>query len=254
MMSFGDHLEELRRMLFRVIVVSVILAVVVFCAKSLVWQWLLAPSSSSFCTYRAITTLMHALGQTDFQLQDFSLTFVATELSSQFVAHVSSSFWLGLLLSSPFVTVQVFRFIAPALRDSEYHYGRRLTLVAYVLFLLGLLLSYFVLFPVSCRFLATYSVSDQVHTMVTIDSYMQTFVTLTLMTGLAFQLPVVTYLLARMHIVRAGMLSRYRRHALLLVLVLSAIITPPDAMSLLMVALPLYLLYEMSIIVVRRVR
>ena len=141
--------------------------------------------------------------------------------------------------------------MAPALRDGEKRHSRHLLLVVYLLFVLGLLMSYFVLFPVSFRFLGTYSVSEQIHTMVTIDSYVSTFLTLTLMTGLGFQLPVVTWLLARLGLVKAGMLARYRRHAFLVILVLSAVITPPDVMSLLLVSLPLYLLYEVSIRVVR---
>lgn len=251
MMPFGDHLEELRRMLFRVIVVSVLLALVVFCCKDRVWSCLLAPSDSGFVTYRGITTLLHALGFSDFAFEEFRVQFVATELPAQFMAHVSTSFYLGLLLASPYVLGQLFGFVAPALREGEKRHGRRLLLVVYLLFVLGLLMSYFVLFPVSFRFLGTYSVSEQIHTMITIDSYVSTFLTLTLMTGLGFQLPVVTWLLARLGLVKVEMLARYRRHAFLAILVLSAIITPPDVMSLLLVSLPLYLLYEVSVRVVR---
>lgn len=251
MMPFSDHLEELRRMLLRVIAVSGIFMLLIFWQKKLVWQLLLAPSKDDFCTYEGITKVLHAAGMTDFHFERLNTSFIATELSAQFMTHLSTSLYLGLLMASPYIVLQLFGFIAPALKENEQRYSVRMTVTIYGLFLLGMLTSYFILFPISFRFLSTYSVSDQVVTTVTINSYVDTFVTLTLVMGAAFQLPVVTWLLSRYGLVSAQMMSHYRRHAFILIMVAAAIITPPDILTLLLVGMPLYLLYEVSIKVIR---
>jgi sec-independent protein translocase protein TatC len=150
--------------------------------------------------------------------------------------------------------VELFRFVAPALYERERRYSVQVAVTVYLLFLVGVLMSYFVLFPISFRFLGTYSVSAEVHSAITLDSYISTFVGLTLVMGLVFQLPVVAFLLAKMGVVSAELLARYRKHALILIMIVAAVITPPDLMTLLLVTLPLYLLYEVSIQVIRRVR
>jgi sec-independent protein translocase protein TatC len=122
-----------------------------------------------------------------------------------------------------------------------------------MLFIAGILMSYFVLFPVAFRFLGTYSVASQVRSMITLDSYISTFTTLTLVMGLVFQLPVIAFVLAKMGMINASLMAHYRKHALIVIMLVAAIITPPDIMTLLLVTLPLYLLYEVSILVIRRV-
>ncbi len=250
-MSFGAHLEVLRQMLLRIIAVAGAVAVAVFCLKDTTWTLLLAPSECDFCTYRWIERMARAVGLSDFRFSQFHVDLIATDLSSQFMTHVSTSCYLGLLCASPYIVYELFRFVSPALYASERRYSVRVAVAAYALFVTGVLLTYYVLFPVAFRFLGTYSVDARIHSTITLDSYVSTFVALTLVMGVVFQLPVVAFCLARMGIVRATMLARYRRHAFLLIMVVSAVITPPDLMTLLLVSVPLYMLYELSIRVVR---
>ncbi len=251
MMSFGGHLEVLRQMLFRIIGVAGAIAVVVFCLKDATWNMLLAPSEWDFCTYRWIERAAHAMGFADFRFAEYHVDLIATDLSSQFMTHVSTAFCLGLLGASPYILYELFRFVSPALYANERRYSVRVALAVYALFVLGVLMTYYVLFPVAFRFLGTYSVAERVHSAITLDSYVSTFMSLTLVMGVVFQLPVLAFCLAKMGIVRSSMLSRYRRHAFLIIMVVAAVITPPDVMTLVLVAVPLYLLYEASIRVVR---
>ena len=137
--------------------------------------------------------------------------------------------------------------------ESEKKYSVQVAAVIYLLFILGVLMSYFVLFPISFRFLGTYSVAERVHSTITLDSYVETFTTLTLVMGLVFQLPVIAFALAKMGFISSDMLSEYRKHAFLVIMLVAAIITPPDLMTLVLVTIPLYLLFEVSIRVVRLV-
>lgn len=252
MLTFGGHLEVLRRLLMRVGAVVGVAACVVFALKELTFKLLLAPSESDFVTYRRVEELLR-LFDPGFRFESFHVDLIATDLSSQFMTHLSTSIYLGLLFASPFVVYELFRFVSPALLDDERRYSVRIVAVVYSLFVVGVLMSYYVLFPISFRFLGTYSVADKIHSTITLDSYISTFVTLTLMMGLVFQLPVIAYVLARLGFIQADLLVRYRRYAVLAVCLVAAIITPPDVMTLVLVAVPLYLLYELSIVVVRRV-
>lgn len=249
-MSFGEHLDVLRKMLFRVIGLTLVMAVGVFCMKDQVFAWLLAPHDSSFYTFQAIETVCRWIG-VDFQFEPFNVTIISTELSAQFMTHLSTSVYLGLLLASPYVVYELFAFIAPALYEREKRVARVAVVVVYVLFFLGVLMSYFVLFPISFRFLATYQVSGMIQNTITLDSYISTFTTLTFMMGLVFQLPVVTYFGGRLGIVSRSLLKHYRRHAIIVIVVIAAFITPPDVFTLILVALPMYLLYEVSIWLVK---
>ena len=250
-MTFGGHLEVLRQMLFRILGVAGVLAAVVFCFKDVTWQLLLAPSEWNFCTYKCIESAMRTIGFTDFHFDEFHVDLIATDLSSQFMTHITTAVYLGLLGASPYILFELFRFISPALYESEKKYSVQVAAVIYLLFILGVLMSYFVLFPISFRFLGTYSVAERVHSTITLDSYVDTFTTLTLVMGLVFQLPVIAFALAKMGFISSEMLSEYRKHAFLVIMFVAAIITPPDLMTLVLVTIPLYLLFEMSIRVVR---
>ena len=252
MMTFGGHLEVLRRMLFRILIVTVILAVTVFCCKELTFDLLLAPSKSDFCLYRWIERFFAMIGY-DFHFRPFEIQLIATDLSSQFMTHISTSLYLGLLGASPYILFELFHFVSPALYANERKYSVPVLLVIYLLFIVGVLMSYYVLFPISFRFLGTYSVAEQVHSTITLDSYISTFVTLTLVMGVIFQLPVIAFFLAKLGIIQADVLARYRQYAFLIIMVVAAIITPPDLMTLVLVTIPLYLLYEVSILVAKRV-
>ena len=251
LLSFGDHLEVLRRMLFRIIAVAGVIAVVVFCFKETTFSMLLAPSEWDFVTYRAIEQVLQAMGF-DFHFEPYHVQLIATELQSQFMTHISTAVYLGLLAASPYIMYELFRFISPALYENERRYSVRVTLTIYVLFVMGVLLTYFVLFPISFRFLGTYSVAESVTSTITIDSYISSMLSLTLVMGAVFQLPVICFILGKLGLINSSLLARYRRHAFVLLMLIAAIITPPDIMTLVLVSLPLYMLYEVSIWVVKR--
>ena len=251
LLTFGGHLEVLRRMLFRIIAVVMVLAIAIFCFKNKTFELLLAPSQWDFVTYRYIEKFLHRLGS-NFVFNQFHINLIATELSSQFMTHVTTALYIGLLGASPYILVELFRFITPALYDNEKKYSVQVAATMYLLFIIGVLMSYFILFPISFRFLGTYSVSGMVESNITLKSYISTFTTLTLVMGLVFQLPVIAFFLGKLEIVSASMLKQYRKYAFLVIMVVAAIITPPDLMTLVLVTIPLYLLYEVSIIVLKR--
>ena len=250
LLTFGGHLEVLRQMMFRILGVAGLIAVVVFCLKDTTWRILLAPSEWDFCMYRWLERIMQMLG-IDFHFEEYHVNLIATDLSSQFMTHITTAVYLELLGASPYILYELFRFISPALYENERKYSVQVAVIIYVLFLLGVLMSYFVLFPISFRFLGTYSVSAKVVSNITLDSYISTFVSLTLVMGVVFQLPVVAFFLGKLGVASSWMLSKYRKHALIVIMLVAAIITPPDLMTLILVTIPLYLLYEVSIRVVK---
>lgn len=251
-MTFGEHLEVLRRMLFRILTAVMILAVAIFCFKDWTFKMLMAPSQWNFITYRYIEKFLHWIGSS-FTFSEYHVNFIATELSSQFMTHVTSALYLGILGASPYIIYELFRFVTPALYENERKYSVRVAVIAYVLFIVGVLMSYFILFPISFRFLGTYNVSDMVESNITLRSYISTFTTLTLIMGVVFQLPVIAFFLGKIGAVKADFLKRYRKHALVAIMVMAAIITPPDLMTLVLVTIPLYLLFEVSIGIVKRI-
>ena len=250
MLTFGGHLEVFRRMLFRIIAVAGAIAMIVFCFKETTWEVLLAPSEWNFCTYRWLESAMQAIG-VDFRFEEYHVNLIATDLSSQFMTHITTAVYLGLLGASPYILYELFRFISPALYENERKYSVQVAGIIYVLFLLGVLMSYFVLFPISFRFLGTYSVSAKVVSNITLDSYISTFVSLILIMGVVFQLPVIAFFFGKLGIVTSDLLANYRKHSFIIIMLMAAIITPPDLMTLILVTIPLYLLYEISIRVVR---
>lgn len=249
LLTFGGHLEVFRQMLFRIFGVAGVIAIVVFCFKDTTWQLLLAPSEWDFCTYRWIENGMDRMGM-DFHFDPYHVDLIATDLSSQFMTHITTAVYLGLLGASPYILYELFRFISPALYENERRYSMQVAGTIYALFIAGVLMSYFVLFPISFRFLGTYSVSARVVSNITLDSYISTFVSLTLVMGVVFQLPVIAFFLGKMEIVTSSLLATYRKHAFIVIMLLAAIITPPDLMTLVLVTIPLYLLYEVSIRIV----
>lgn len=250
MLTFGGHLEVLRRMLFRILAVAGILALVIFCFKDITWKLLLAPSESSFATYRWIEIVASKVG-IDYHFEQFNVDLIATDLSSQFMTHITTSIYLGALGTSPYILYELFRFVSPALYENEKKYSVQVVVIVYLLFVFGVLMSYFVLFPISFRFLGTYSVAERIHSTITLDSYISTFTTLTLLMGVVFQLPVIAYVLAKLGFISSDMLSKYRKHSFIIIMLVAAIITPPDLMTLVLVTFPLYFLYEVSIRVVK---
>ena len=252
MLTFEGHIEVLRKALFRAAIVSLIFACVIFLFKDLTFEILLAPGEWDFCTYKWIEWCCRLFKQ-NFHFEEFYVELITTDLSSQFMTHVTTSIYLGLFCASPFILFELFRFVSPALLDGERKYSVQIVIIMYFLFIIGVLMSYFVIFPVSFRFLGTYSVAEKVHSTITLDSYISSFPLLTLLMGIVFQLPIISFVLGEMGFVQSSILIKYRRYAFFVICFVAAIITPPDVMTLVLVAVPLYLLYEVSIKVVKKV-
>ena len=251
-MTFGEHLEVLRKMLFRILFVTFVLATAIFCFKEKTFDILLAPSSWNFITFRGIESLCNLIGW-EFHFNEYHINMIATELSSQFMTHLSTSIYLGLLVASPYIVMELFHFISPALYENEKKYSTKVTIAIYFLFIIGVLISYFLIFPISFRFLGTYQVADSVISNITLKSYISTFTTLTFVLGIVFQLPILVFFMAKMEIINSEIMTTYRKYVFMIILIISAIITPPDVFTLILVTIPLYLLYEISINIVKKI-
>ena len=251
-MSFWDHLEVLRWALFRIACCLAICLVGTFMAMPHIFdKFILAPTTNDFFVYKWLTEISNGIIQFD---PGFSVQIININVASQFMTHISTSCYLAFLFASPYILFELFRFVSPALYENEKRYSIIVVFVVYGLFILGLMMSYFVIFPISFQFLATYQVDPTINNTITLSSYISTFTTLTLMMGLVFQLPVIAFVLAKMGIVDTELLRHYRRHALVIITIIAAIITPTtDIFTLLLVTGPIYLLYELSIFVVKRV-
>ena len=239
-MTFWDHLDELRTVIIRSLVITVLVAIVAFCLKDELFAIVLAPRTSDFITYRLMG------------VEPFSIHLMNTGLTEQFMIHMKTAFYAGILVASPYIIYLLFRFVSPALYDNEQRYATALVSSGYLMFLLGTLLNYFLIFPLTVKFLGTYQVSEDVANMLTLQSYMDTLLMMSLVMGIVFELPVVSWLLSKMGLINASLMKTWRRHAIVTILIISAIITPTtDAFTLIVVALPIWLLYEVSILVVR---
>ena len=249
-MSFWDHIDALRSMLIRIVVVSLVLVAcrAVFLDALHLRSVILAPCHGDFVLYRLfarITSSVSWLPQ--FSTEGFSVELINIKLASQFFIHMSTSFWLALVLSFPFVLYQLWTFVSPALYPHEKRGVKAAFLMGCVMFFLGVAVGYFVVFPVTLRFLADYHVSQMVPNQISLDSYMDTFMMLIFVMGVIFEMPLVAWLLGRWACCIVASFSTYRRHAVVALLVLAAIITPTgDPFTLMVVFLPIYLLYEFS--------
>lgn len=250
LMTFSGHLEVLRRMMLRVIVVVFVFSIIIFYFKDETFTIILAPSDSDFITYKSLESFFCKIG-VQLQFEKFEVYLITTELSSQFMTHFSTSLYLGLLVSSPYSLFEIIRFVSPALYYSEKKGSLSLVFSMYLMFILGMTLNYFIIFPFSVRFLGTYSVAAKVHSTITLDSYMDTFTSLSLVMGLVFLLPIISYILAINDIVCYEKITGYRKHAIIVIATIAAIITPPDIMTLFLVAIPLYILFELSLLIVK---
>ena len=241
-LTFWDHLDELRSSLLRMLGVTVLFGIIAFVLKDELFAIVLAPRSSDFLTYRLLG------------VEDFQLHLMNTGLTEQFMIHMRTAMYAGLLVASPYILYELFRFVSPGLYDNERRYAVWIVGAAYLMFIIGTLVNYFIVFPFTVRFLGTYQVSPDVANMLTLQSYIDTLLGMSLIMGVVFELPVVCALMGRMGLINGNMMSTYRRHALVAILIVAAIITPTtDVFTLFVVALPIYLLYEISILIVRKV-
>lgn len=240
--TFWEHLDELRSRLLKMLLVVALFTVAAFMFKDQLFDVVLAPRNSDFISYRLLN------------IPAFSVQLINTALTEQFMVHMRTAVYVGLLLASPYIIYQLFAFVAPALYANERRYAIWIGGAAYVMFVLGTMLNYFLIFPLTLRFLGTYQVSTDVTNMLTLQSYIDTLISMSFMMGIISELPVVCAIMGRMGIINAKIMTTYRRHAVVAILIVAAIVTPTtDIFTLLIVSLPIWMLYEASIWIVKAV-
>ena len=254
-MSFWDHLEELRWMLLRIIIALCIFAIGAF----VIMPWffdsvIMMPAKSDFFLYRSLCKLSQSISfLPDFCDQDFHVDMINYELTAPFLRHLSTSGWVALVLICPYILFEIWRFIRPALYEHEKKNIRWVFMFGSIMFFIGCVFSYMFIFPVSLRFLYTYNLSQIIHNQVSLDSYLSIFITINLVMGLVFEMPLIAWLLSQIGILTKSFFKKYRRHAIVLLLIAAAIITPTgDPFTLAVVFLPLYALYEISVLLVKK--
>ena len=250
-MTFWEHLDELRKVLFRSAIVIVALMAGIFMAKDFVFNKVVfAPINSDFALYRFIDKVLVMMDMPT--LPEFKLSLINIDLSAQFFIHISTTFYFALVLAVPFIVYQLWKFVSPALYENEKRAAKGAFAFAGVLFLLGVLVGYYLIFPLTLRFLGTYQVSYEVANQISLQSYISMFTWLILIMGVVFEMPSLAVILSKIGILTKSFLKKYRRHAFVIMLVLAAFITPSgDPFTLMAVGLPLYGLYELSILVCR---
>ena len=251
--SFWEHLDVLRMAIVRSLLVAVVFGVAAFCFKEELFAVILAPKEADFITYRLLYSLSGLVTEAD--APDFLVKLINTGLAGQFVIHMKAALCAGVLCASPYILYQLFRFVSPALYADERKYVVRVVGGGYAMFVVGVSVSYFLIFPLTFRFLGTYQVSGDVANLITLDSYISTLVLMCLSMGIVFEIPILSWLFAKLGLLSAGFMRKYRKHAIVVILVVAAIITPTsDVFTLSLVALPMWLLYEISIWIVKNSR
>ncbi len=257
-MSFLGHLEVLRWHLIRASVAAVLMMVVAFIFRDAIFNGIiLNPRNPDFISNRMFNQfgiwISSVLGKGDvpMSLNSEPLSLVNIEMAGQFMSHMKISLIAGIILSSPYIVWELWKFIEPALHKNEKKHAGVAVFSISTLFIIGILFGYFILTPLSIDFLSTYIVSKDVVNTIKLNSYISTVTTVTFATGLVFELPVIAYFLSMIGIVTPEFLRKYRKQAYLILLILSAIITPPDVFSQILVCIPLIILYEISIFISR---
>ena len=249
-MSFLEHLEELRWHVIRALVAVIIFTIGAFVLAPWVFENVIfAPARVDFPTFKWLCKLGDMLSYDGLCVKDIPFKVQSRNMTGQFTMHIMSSFIIGLVVAFPYVVWELWRFIKPGLQKSERKYSRGAVAAVSVLFFLGVTFGYFVIVPWMVYFLANYSISDMVVNEFDITSYVSTVVLLVLGSGLLFQLPVVIYFLTKIGIVTPEFLRKYRKHSVIIILIVAAIVTPPDPLSQMLITIPLYLLFEISILI-----
>lgn len=250
--SFWEHLDVLRAAIVKIVAVAVVFGIAAFCFKEELFTVVLAPKNDGFITYRLFNRIAAWAGG---ETGSFAVQLINTGLAQQFIIHMKTALCAGVLCASPYILYQLFRFVSPALYVKERKYVVRVVGGGYAMFVVGVLVSYFLIFPLTFRFLGTYQVSGDVANLITLDSYISTLVLMCLSMGIVFEIPILSWLFAKLGFLSADFMRRYRKHAIVIILVVAAIITPTsDVFTLSLVALPMWLLYEVSILLVNRVK
>ncbi|MBT8204341.1 MAG: twin-arginine translocase subunit TatC [Eudoraea sp.] len=248
-MSFLDHLEELRWHLIRSTLAVVIIGFVAFLMKDFIFDTVIfGPKKPDFPTYGVFCKLSRMLGFSEAFCGDDPLFRVQSRvMAGQFSAHIWTSIWAGVIVGFPYILYELWKFISPGLYEKERRYSKGFILIASLLFFTGVLFGYYVVAPLSINFLGSYTVSEEVFNDIDLSSYISTVRASVLACGIVFELPIVIFFLTKVGLVTPEILRKYRKIALVLVLILSAIITPPDVASQIIVAVPVLLLYQVSI-------
>lgn len=257
-MSFFQHLEALRWHVVRAGLVILLVTIFAFAFfDRIFYSIIMAPTRTDFWTYRMMChmgdvfhSMLSFINTKDFCVQSIPFELINTDLAGQFNLQLNSSIMIGIILGVPYLLYELWRFIRPALHDKERKAASGFVFYTSFLFMLGVLFGYYIVTPLSIRFFATYTVSTSIKNMFSVDSFISSETMLTLIAGLVFQLPVIVYILSSLGILTPKFMRDKRRYAIVIVLILAAIITPsPDALTMMVVALPLYVLFEFSIIV-----
>jgi len=249
-MSFFDHLEALRWHLIRSSIAILLFTILAFSY----YDWffdtvIMGPAHNDFWTYRTMCNLGHLLHR-DFCFSKMHIQLINNEMAGQFVLQINSSLLIGITLGIPYLLFELWRFIRPALHEKERKAASGFVFYASFLFFIGILFGYYVITPMSVHFLMGYTVSPSIENLPTIDNYLSSVATLTLATGLVFELPILIYILANLGIMTPKFMRASRRYAIVVILIIAAVVTPtPDMMTMTVVSIPLFILYEVSIVV-----
>ncbi len=253
-MSFLEHLEELRWHIIRSALAIMVFAIVAFVMKDFIFNTIiLNPRTPEFWTNRMFARLSEMVGTDALKINDTPLELISIQIAGQFLTHIWVSIIAGFIIAAPVVFYEFWRFIKPALYDTEKKYAGGAVFFTSVLFLMGILFGYYLIVPLSVHFLGSYNVSGEVTNQINLRSYIGSVTSISLAAGVVFLLPIFSYFLSKVGILTPEFMKTYRKHAYVVMLLLSAIITPPDIFSQVMVFVPLFFLYEVSIFISRRV-
>lgn len=254
-LPLSGHLEDLRSAIWRCLVVWIVFTLCAFLAKDYVFGVIFAPARSDFYIFQWLSWLAAKLNMPSLVPGEFTPHFIATELTAQFMTHLTVSLATGGIMATPYFIYKMFEFISPALHKEQRRFSAMMIFTSSLLFLIGIALNYFIVFPFAYRFLSSYQVQPDIINQITISSYISLFIILSLLMGVLFELPIVAYILARLGLLTSDIMVKYRKHAFVGILLLAALITPTgDAITLSLVALPVFALYILSIWVVKAVR
>jgi sec-independent protein translocase protein TatC len=249
-MSFLDHLEELRWLLIRSAIATFLFGILAFVKINYIFDnFLLVFKDPNFFTYRFLCDLSHKFGTEGLCIDEIEFTIQSLKMSEQFSAHLWLSFTFGFILAFPYILYEIWKFIKPALYKEEQKYASAFIVISSFLFFIGILFGYYVIAPLSVNFLGNYSVSQDVERNFKLASYIAIIRTSVLSSGIIFELPILIYFLTKMGLVTPEFLKKYRKYAFVIVLILAAIITPPDILSQIIVTIPMMILYEVGIII-----
>lgn len=248
--TFWDHLDELRNVFIKSGVVTLLFGIISFIFKEQLFAIVFAPQNEDFITYKWLEAIGEIISENNGEKATVSL--INTQLAQQFIVHMKTAFCFGFLCATPYILYQFFFFVSPALYDEERRYAVQIVGSGYFMFLVGVLTGYFLIFPLTFKFLATYQVSEEVINMISLDSYMSTLILICMGMGVVFELPVISWLFGKMGLINSSYMKKYRKHSIVVILIVAAIITPSsDVFTLLAVSFPMYFLYEGSIILVK---